>query len=292
MIPVAVEAVARNWRVGGRTAQPAGESILPIDLPTSRRRIAPTGDRGERNKLARIGRRSRPARAAVVVSGRTLDPAQEQLWRTANEDVGSGELARMKRGLAALRRLEREFELQAAASAVRQGVAETVALEAARGEAVEISARPESRGRVRIRTRDGLETLERAGVIDPIQYRAGLLYRDLYEATDPERDLRSHLEGLERRGKAGDTLAEAWAERKFRLARTVAMIEAKVRLADRNDRAVRMLREVAGNARCVGAMFGGGGSQALGKRALVLALEVCAVHFGLRGCGAGHALTS
>ncbi len=232
--------------------------------------------------MAKTRRRSKPARPSVVVSGQILNLAQEQVWCTANEDVGSGELARMKRGLTALRGLERALELQASASAVRRGLAESVALEAARGEKLEVSKRQESRGRVRIRTRDGLETLERSGAIDQIQYKAGLLYRDLYEATDPERDLRSHLEGLEPRGRVGEVAAEAWAERRFRLARTVAVIEAKVRLADRNDRAVRMLREVAGNARCVGAIIGGGGGQAVGKRALITALEVCAAHFGLR----------
>ena len=61
----------------------------------------------------------------------------------------------------------------------------------------------------------------------------------------------------------------------------MAVIEAKVRMANRNARAVRMLREVAGNARSIGAMVSGGGSQAACKRALITALEVCAAHFSL-----------
>src|SRR6202012_4850166 len=105
-----------------------------------------------------------------------LNAAQEQVWRTGNEDVGSGELVRMKRGLAALRRLEHELEIQGAAESVRQGVAESVALELARGAKIEISKRQETRGRVRIRTRDGLETLATSGAIDQAQYKAGLLY--------------------------------------------------------------------------------------------------------------------
>lgn len=231
--------------------------------------------------MARTKRKPRPARAPVVVNDQILNAAQEQAWRVANEDVSSGELARMKRGLTALRRLEHELESRVGALAVQRGVAESVALETARGERVEISKRQESRGRVRIRTRDGLETLARSGAIDETQHKAGLLYRDLYEATDPERDLRSHLEGLERRGRGGEAGAEAWAERRHRLARAVAVIEAKVRLADRNDRAVRVLREVAGHARAVGSIFSGGGAQASGKRALIIALDVCAAHFGL-----------
>jgi hypothetical protein len=232
--------------------------------------------------MAKVKRKPKSVRTSVVISNQILNAAQEQVWRSGNEDVSSGELARMKRGLAALRRLEHELEIQSAAESVRLGVAESIALELERGAKIEISMRQESRGRVRIRTRDGLETLAKSGAIDQVQYKAGMLYRDLYEATDPERDLRSHLEGLERRGRGGEAAAEAWAERRHRLARSMAVIEAKVRIADRNDRAVRMLREVAGHARCLGAILEGGGSQAIGKRSLITALDVCAAHFGLR----------
>ena len=139
----------------------------------------------------------------------------------------------------------------------------------------------DSPGRVRVRSRDGLETLERTGAITPAQFRAGMVYRDLYEATDPERDLRSHMADLDRRGGAGGgRIAEAWAERRARLAGTLAVIEAKVRLADRNDRAVRALREVAGGARCISQFVQGGGGQATYRRALVCALDVCARHSG------------
>lgn len=230
---------------------------------------------------AKTRRRTRASRPAVVVNGQMLNAGQETVWRLANEDIGSGELARMRRGLSALRGLERDFDVQASAAAISQGLAESVALERARGEKVEVSKEPEMRGRVRIRTRDGLETLARSGAISACQHKAGLLYRDLYEATDPERDLRSHLETLDRPGRSGEAAAEAWAERRLRLARAMAAIEAKVRLADRNDRAVRVLREVAGHARCVGVIAAGGGSQAVCKRALITALDVCAAHFGI-----------
>jgi hypothetical protein len=226
-------------------------------------------------------RKPRTARSSTMVNGHALDGGQELVWRIANEDISSGVINRMKRGLAALRSLEGELALKDDAASVRKGLEESVALERARGEKTEVTRRPDGFGRVRIRTRDGLETLERSGAISPLQYRAGMVYRDLYEATDPERDLRSHMEGLEQRGRGGEAVAEAWAERRMRLARTVAVVEAKVRLADRNDRAVQALREVAGHARCVGAVVSGGGGQAIYKRALIIALDVCAAHFGL-----------
>ena len=157
-----------------------------------------------------------------------------------------------------------------------------MSLERLRGEGIEVSKDAQHRGRIRIRTRDGLETLAASGSITATQYRAGLLYRGLYEATDPERGLKSHMDDLDKRGGGGPgAVSEAWAERRLRLARTVASIEAKVRLADRNDRAVRALREVAGHARCIAQLSSGGGGQAAYRGALRLALDVCVDHFRL-----------
>src|ERR1700761_3159944 len=58
---------------------------------------------------AKLKQRSRATPPPVVVNGQTLNAAQERIWRIANEDIGSGELARMKRGLAGLRGLERDL---------------------------------------------------------------------------------------------------------------------------------------------------------------------------------------
>jgi hypothetical protein len=62
----------------------------------------------------------------------------------------------------------------------------------------------------------------------------------------------------------------------------MAAIENKVRIADRNGRAVRALREVAGHARCISHFVSGGGAQGAYRQALVLALDVAADHFGVR----------
>ena len=82
-------------------------------------------------------------------------------------------------------------------------------------------------------------------------------------------------------GKAGPGAAEAWAERRLRLSRVMSVLEDKVRQADRNGCAVRALREVAGHARCLSHFVAGGGSQAIHRRGLVLALDVCIAHFRL-----------
>jgi hypothetical protein len=233
--------------------------------------------------MAKRKSRAGTGRACVVVNGRMLNATQERVWRLANEEIASADFHQVKRGTLALRTLELELAAEQAAQEIQDGLDDTLTLAVARGEKFEVSMRPESRGRVRIRSRDGLETLERSGAVTAVQFKAGLLYRELYEATDPERDLRSHMADLDRRGgKTGGDVSEAWAERRVRLLRTLAAIEAKVRLADRNDKAVRALREVAGGARCISHFAAGGGGQASYRLALVLALDVCAGHFGLR----------
>jgi hypothetical protein len=111
-----------------------------------------------------------------------------------------------------------------------------------------------------------------------------MLYRDLYEAADPERDLRSQMGDLSRQGSRSPPSAafESWQERRLRLAGAMAAIEDKVRVADRNGRAVRALREVAGHARCISHFASGGSGQGAHRQALGLALDVAADHFGLR----------
>jgi hypothetical protein len=235
--------------------------------------------------MARSRRKAQaPDRPRAVVNGHVLDARQERIFRLANDEVDSGEFPLVRRGLAALAALEAELAERQAASAVEQGMADTLARERARGEVVDVAADGHGARRLRIRTRDGLETLAHTGAIDVTRHRAGLLYRNLYEAADPERDLKSQLAGLGRPDGSGAPpgRVEVWAERRARVAGALARLEAKVRVADRNDHAVRALREVAGHARCVSHLVRGGGAQARYRGALILALDVCAEHFGLR----------
>ena len=234
--------------------------------------------------MAKPKRKTAHDRPRLSINGQVLNARQEQEWRRANEDLASRDLPRIKRGVESLRQLEVALCDQQAAAGVRQGLDDTLALERGRGEAIEISRSPLSPGRVRIKSRDGLETLQRSGAVTGAQFRAGLLYRELYEAADPERDLRSQMHDLDRRGGGAAPSAgyEAWQERRLRLAGSMAAIEAKVRTADRNGHAVRALREVAGHARCLSHIASGGGAQATYRSALILALDIAADHFRLR----------
>jgi len=216
------------------------------------------------------------------INGVPLTRSQGQVWRGAEDDLASPDAHRRRRAHLALRVLETELADHERQARIERGIDESITLARGRGESVEVTKTP--RRRIRIRSRDGLETLAASGAISDLQHRVGLFYRNLYEATDPERDLRSQMASAAMAGaggKAAPGVAEAWAERRLRLCRAMASLEDKVRVADRNGRAVRALREVAGHARCISHFVEGGGSQAVHRRALVLALDVCVSHFRL-----------
>ncbi|QUD88036.1 hypothetical protein [Phenylobacterium montanum] len=236
--------------------------------------------------MPKTRRRPRALAATVRVNDQVLTGGQVILLRSAEQDAQSPAFAARARAAAKFHALEAELERRRGELEVIHGLDESLALARARGEQVEFARAADSIARVRVRSRDGLESLASTGAITDVQFRAGMLYRDLYEANDPERDLRSQMssKAFVEGGSVsvGVGRPEAWAERRLRLSRQVAAVEAKVRVADRNDRAVTALREVAGHARCVSHATAGGGAQARYRRALVLALDVVAEHFGVR----------
>lgn len=143
--------------------------------------------------------------------------------------------------------------------------------------------------RRRILGRDGLDTLLKAEAIGRAEYAAGMRYRELYEATDPERALRavnwSHV------GGAGPK-ADPFAEKRARLQKKIETLEIKVRAGDpscagalgaspaeRLGRRLMALREVAGKGRSVRAAFGAGRASETYRNALIEALTVAAQHF-------------
>ena len=236
--------------------------------------------------MRKIRRRVRAPAAAVKVNDEVLGGAQIAALRAAEDEARSPSFAARSRAAARFQALEAELDQRRQNREVRGGLEESLTLARARGEEVEIAQASDSLVRIRVRSRDGLETLARSGAISAAQFKAGMLYRDLYEANDPERDLRSQMSSQAFLGGGAATVGagrpEAWAERRLRLSRLVAQVESKVRIADRNDRAVTALREVAGHARCLSHMSTGGGGQATYRQSLILALNVVATHFGVR----------
>lgn len=134
------------------------------------------------------------------------------------------------RRAADLARLQRQREMmearrariQAEASAVSQGVAETVALSRARGAAI---AAPESRDRAKpYRRQAGLEWLAMKGRLSPAQKSAGERYGALYRRVSGGARIGSSLEVKPDAGSAGAPLPQV-------LARAEASAQAAARLA-------------------------------------------------------------
>ncbi len=236
--------------------------------------------------MSKTRRRPRASAVAVKVNDEILGVAQIAALRAAEDEARSASFAARSRAAARFQALEAELDRRRRDREARCGLEESLTLARARGEDVEVAHTSDSLVRIRVRSRDGLETLARSGAITAAQFKAGMLYRDLYEANDPERDLRSQMSSQAFLGGGAATVGagrpEAWAERRLRLSRLVAQIESKVRIADRNDRAVTALREIAGHARCLSHVSAGGGGQAAYRQSLILALDVVATHFGLR----------
>jgi hypothetical protein len=191
---------------------------------------------------------------------RVADPTVSKHRKEAARD----ELRAMEEG----RRLGEEHD----ALALR--FAELEVLERARDpEAKEVVETAKS-GRRRILTRDGLESLLQANAITPLQYVAGLRYRDLYEAT--ERSIKSNLDrsisGSEDKRKLEDVGQKIQARNR---------LEAKVQAAG-NGRLLNTLRRIAGEGRTISNISTAKSQdRKLNGDALRIALDVCADHWGL-----------
>lgn len=236
--------------------------------------------------MPKVRRKPAGRASSVRVNDQVLSHRQVLALRAAEAETQADDFGLRARAAARFQALEADLERRRQQIEIAEGIEETLGLARRRGEQVDLQRSPEAVTRVRVRSRDGLETLVRSGAISAAQFKAGMLYRDLYEATDAERGLKSQMTAPAFLGggtaRSAPGRAEAWAERLMRLTTAMAAIEAKVRRADRNQRAVQALREVAGHARCLSQLSAGGGGQALYRASLVLALEVVAEHFGVR----------
>lgn len=192
----------------------------------------------ERAELARADRA-----AALAVSPAARQAAREDMLRIAGA------------------RLARTEEAEIVA-----GLAETLALARARGEAVETGACP-----LRISSRDGLRSLRQGGHISDAHYAIGLLYRAGFEARG--RDLRAA--GLERQGGGHDN--DRFVAARLRRARALDFVARADRavamsLSDK-PMALRLLRSVAGEGTSLSA-WGAGRAFARNREVLIAALDL------------------
>lgn len=140
----------------------------------------------------------------------------------------------------------------------------------------------DSLGRVRILSRDGLECLLIVEKVTPLQFAAGMRYRDLYEAT--ERKIRSNLNREIPNSDDKRRLEDVGQNLMARNRLEAKVIDAsRDRLGRVNGRALTTLRLVAGQGRTVGSLAPkSNANQQLYWVAFCMALDVCADHWGMQ----------
>lgn len=216
--------------------------------------------------MSRTRRNARP----VLVNGRLLNAPQAARLKAAAQAEASGQSTQARRLRA---RLEAELAGAAEADWLRGALAETAALEQARGVRVE-----QSPTHVRILGRDGLATLRARGSLSAAQFAAGLRYRSCFDDAQPRQV--STL-ALQPGGAAGaSNLPEAVAARMAQARRGLDRFEqalvahhaAMGRPGLAGD-ALTALREVAGLGRSLRSLSTSGARRARLKALLIEALE-------------------
>lgn len=228
---------------------------------------------------ARI-RRSRSERAAGIAVRKEPTLTKDMARRLAKADHKA--CFGGKQGKAQAREIVREVGDQLKAreesAALQEHIEALGKLEGGRGGEVSVSRA----GAIRVSNRDGLQNLLASGALVPVQYYAGLKYRDLVEAL--REPLGSQLD--DRKLGAGGEIDPEREQRRQRARqakeRELVKVEAMVTHKAQNGRGLTALRLVAGEGRAVAQFGGSGTARALYTKALAGALDVLADHWGLQ----------
>lgn len=221
----------------------------------------------------------------------------EHLLRNADhlalsEDQRSRLLAAYRLGVAVIqdkgRRAEALREADEIANQVRvelEASVEDVALSAKRrGERV---SQHNDDGARRIKTRDGLASLQEGGAITEQEAKDGMAYRLLFEQAGKGAGLGSQLEDRPKSVRSSSHGAVAHGLLRAYVGVRLTGIETAVGHADASGRALAALRAVAGEGRTVRSLGQGGDVKKKNLAALRLALRVTRAaiegNYGLRG---------
>lgn len=227
----------------------------------------------------------------LIVNGVQLTAKQTARFKTAAEQQASRDFQTRVMGRDAMARLEAEILGVANENRRKTDEEEFLALELARGAVIETSDRQETRGRKRIATRDGLETLLTAKSITHVQHAAGMRYRTDYEALDPEKGLTPpSIDQSRIIVRGGDGYALKRREIEERVRDLEALIQEEDRTfrgalgrtdVERVGRAVWALREVAGKGSNIRDLATGGAVRDRMSASLIVALDCSAIAYGL-----------
>lgn len=188
--------------------------------------------------------------------------------RTAANRKGRGMNA------ADLARLTAERAAARAEARAHEGrMQETASLARGRGEAVE-----QVQGRLRVTSRDGLQSLFEQGGLERPEYEAGMMYRRCFETlsagprSNLARDFASGVRGFSEVQADGFAEMRAWRAEKLRQWEALAG----------TGRQAWVLRLVAGQGRTINSIAPGGSARAANTKALTAVLGQIARAQGLR----------
>lgn len=233
---------------------------------------------------------------ASAVAGRAARKAQMAVGAEAKTTLPDAERGHTAEQVKRFDKLKRKQALPTLTEKQRDGVAmELATLERAPAAAEEadalvdhlsdVLARAEgpveihATGRLRLISRDGLESLMISGALTPPEHAAGMRYRGWVE------DLREPLGSQMGERTAGSPVinvdGESRAQQRRTDARNAIMRAEAVVKAGANGRRIMTLRQVAGLARTIASLGGGGATRARNTAALQIALQILADHWGL-----------
>jgi hypothetical protein len=209
----------------------------------------------------------------------------------AETEMGSGDFARMKAGRAAMERLEAELRRQVEADDAKRAMAEVQTIARSRGERIVEEShaalvtitegvipvqRWQTTTRLRNTARDGLDSLRLA----PTHYDAGLRYRELWDRARAE--LGSAMADPGRARATPGSRIPPRLDEKLTARAHLNRIEARVLEQDRSGEARQVLRDVAGEGKCIANLCTSGGGRKRKTDRLLAALDVVADFFGMQ----------
>lgn len=225
-----------------------------------------------------------------------LTPNQMLALKRAEEKLTSGIPGKIASGRDEILEIARTVQERIEAQAAEERRDEVRELEALRGSVVLEAGKSEPHGRLRISSRDGLETLMTAKSLSRCQYAAGMKFRADYERIDPERGLAPLiLDPAKVRVAHG---GEHWDQKRREIESRVFSIYVRIceseavgedgrgvlpRLPKGHPhmRAIFALVEIAGKGRSLSDLSSSGSVRTRLREDLIRGLDACEIVYGL-----------
>lgn len=236
------------------------------------------------------------AKPSISYDPSRLTEHQIKELRRAEEKLTSGDPKRMASGKNTVLEIARSIQNRVEGHERALHQQEFRSLEELRGSVFAEPSRNEPPGRMRISSRDGLETLFTTHSISRVHHAAGLMYRADYERIDPEKlltppQLDPEKVSVSHGGDNWDTKRREIEERVFGIHLMICGVDAPTREERRSlprwpaghpaMRAIHALEQIAGKGLNLGDLTASGSVKARLREDLIFALDACAIVYGL-----------